>query len=164
MAAPIGNEFYLLQSKHGRDKIFSTPDDLWAAAQEYFQWCEDNPWEQQNWVGKDGDEVTKKLKIPYTLSGFCVFIGCDERTLRNYGSKEEYKAYFPVYTRIEQIIRTQKFVGASVGVFNHSIIARDLGLVEKSEANDKHDITIKVNRGDRHNTEPATPGATEGQE
>ena len=44
MAAPKGNQFWKLHSKHGRDTLFSTPDLMWEAACEYFQWCDDNPW------------------------------------------------------------------------------------------------------------------------
>lgn len=138
MAAPAGNQFWKLRSKHGRDAIFSSPEMLWEEACNYFQWCEANPWIEQNWVGKDGDEVKKRHPRPYTLSGLCVYLDCSEQTLRNYGKDAEHKDFFEVYTRIEQIIRTQKFEGAAVGFFNANIIARDLGLV------DKQDQAIKV--------------------
>ena len=144
MAAPEGNQFWKLRSSHGRDKIFSDPKILWDVACEYFQWCDDNPWQEQDWVGKDGDEVVKNRVRPYTLTGLCVYIDCDEKTLRNYGSKEENKDFFPVYTRIEQIIRTQKFEGAASGFFNANIIARDLGLTDKQETKNEHTGDIKV--------------------
>ena len=35
---------WMLRSKHGRDKLFATPELLWDAACEYFQWCDENPW------------------------------------------------------------------------------------------------------------------------
>lgn len=154
MAAPNGNRFWENRSKHGRDKIFSSPEILWEGASEYFEWCEDNPLTEQDWVGKDGDEVTKNLMRPFTLSGLCVFLDCDEQTLKNYGTKEEYKDFFGVYTRICQIIRTQKFEGAAVGLFNASIIARDLGLADKNELTGKDggpietkfDITLNLNK------------------
>ena len=44
MAAPKGNQFWKLRSKHGRDKLFATPDLLWQAACEYFEWCDKHPW------------------------------------------------------------------------------------------------------------------------
>lgn len=128
MAAPEGNKFWQLRTQHGRDKLFSTPEILWEEAIKYFEWCEENPLTQQNWVGKDGDEVSKELMRPFTLSGLCVFLDCGEQTLRDYGARQDFSE---VYTRIEQIIRTQKFEGAAVGLFNANIIARDLGLVDK---------------------------------
>lgn len=156
MAAPIGNEFWKLRSKHGRDKIFADPSVMWETACEYFQWCEDNPIKQQNWVGKDGNEVERELTRPFTLSGLSVYMDCDEQTLKNYGTKEEHKDFFGVYTRISQIIRTQKFEGAAVGIFNANIIARDLGLsdsnVVKGDKENpipieaKYDITLNLNK------------------
>jgi hypothetical protein len=43
VAAPKGNKFWLARSSHGRDPIFKSPDALWSAAVEYFEWVEDNP-------------------------------------------------------------------------------------------------------------------------
>ena len=46
MGAPKGNQFWKARAKHGRDKIFKTPDALWKAACEYFEWVDDNPLEE----------------------------------------------------------------------------------------------------------------------
>ena len=35
--ASVGNEWYKLRSKHGRDKLFTTPELLWEAECEYLQ-------------------------------------------------------------------------------------------------------------------------------
>jgi len=43
MAATQGNRWWELRTKHGRDKIFATPEIMWEAACEYFEYCEDNP-------------------------------------------------------------------------------------------------------------------------
>ena len=43
------------------------------------------------------------------------------------------KGFIDIITRIEEIIETQQFEGASVGVFNANIIARKLGLVERQQ-------------------------------
>jgi hypothetical protein len=96
MAAPKNNQFWKARGKHGRDKIFSSPGILWEAVCEYFQWCDDNKW--------DG----KKIR-PYTIEGLCVFLDIDSRTFRNYQNKEEYKDFFPILWKIEDIIKTQKF-------------------------------------------------------
>ena len=47
MAAPKGNQFWMLRSKHGRDKLFATPEALWEAACEYFQWCDETHGQQE---------------------------------------------------------------------------------------------------------------------
>ena len=39
----IGNNFCELRSRHGSKKLFETPNLLWEAACEYFQWIKENP-------------------------------------------------------------------------------------------------------------------------
>jgi hypothetical protein len=51
--------------------------------------------------------------------------------------KETDKDFLVVTARIEQIIYTQKFEGAAVGIFNANIISRDLGLIDKSDLTSK---------------------------
>ena len=58
MAAPKGNQFWKARSSHGRKPIFPTPDALWEACQEYFQWVEDNPLKETRPFAYQG-EVTK---------------------------------------------------------------------------------------------------------
>jgi hypothetical protein len=137
----LGNQFWKNRTKHGRDKLFAEPQILWEAATEYFQWCDENPWKEQDWVGKDGDEVVKNRVRPYTLSGLCVYLDCGEQTLRDYRNRPDYSE---VYTRIEQIIRTQKFEGAAAGFFNANIIARDLGLSDKQEQKVQADVNMNA--------------------
>jgi len=38
-----GNNFWKARSSHGRKPIFETPEDLWSACVEYFEWVEANP-------------------------------------------------------------------------------------------------------------------------
>lgn len=128
MGAPKNNQFWKARSKHGRDKVFSTPCILWEAGCEYFQWCDDNKW--------DGEKVR-----PYTIEGLCIFLGINSRTFRNYQSKDEYKDFIPILSTIEDIIRTQKFEGAAVGAFNSNIIARDLGLKDETSIEHKGGIS-----------------------
>jgi hypothetical protein len=129
MAAPIGNQFWKKRSKDGRDKDY-TPDTLWEESCNYFQWCEDNPWKEKDWVGKDAVRVEREKPRPFTVLGLCIFLDIDHQTLLNY---EKTKEYFAVVTRIKDIIYTQKFEGAAVGAYNSNIIARDLGLSDKKE-------------------------------
>lgn len=131
MAAPAGNQFWKLRSKHGRDKIFQDPEILWEAACEYFEWCEKNPLIEIDFKGKDATRVQLPKMRAFTWSGLELFI--DIESLREYKKNEEYKAFSQVITRIEQIIYTQKFTGAAAGFLNPNIIARDLGLSDKKE-------------------------------
>lgn len=135
MSAPEGNQFWKLRSKHGRDKLFQTPKLLWDAACEYFQWCEDNPLIEVDFVGKDATEVKRPKMRAFTLHGLCIYLDCNTAYFRNFKQqlKEDSQDFSSVITRIEEIIYNQKFTGAASGFLNPNIIARDLGLTDKQE-------------------------------
>ena len=40
MAIPEEDKLWKLRSQHSRDELFASPDLLWAAACEYFGWCD----------------------------------------------------------------------------------------------------------------------------
>jgi len=150
--APKGNKFWKLRSKHGRDKLFKTPELLWEAACEYFQWCEDNPlYEMRGFAfqGKVTKEDFPKMRA-MTLSQLCFYLNCSDSYFRTFKSllnnKQEKdlqkidKDFLTVIHEIETIIYNQKFQGASADLLNANIIARDLGLSEHSDI--KQDIQI----------------------
>jgi hypothetical protein len=145
MAAPKGNKFWELRSKHGRDKLFATPELLWEAACEYFEWCRENPWIKKDWVGKDADEVERETERPFTLTGLCIYLDCSSSYFRSFKStlQEKDKDFLTIITRIEEIIYTQKFEGAAVGAFNANIIARDLGLSDKVNNEHSGEVSVK---------------------
>lgn len=133
MPAPKGNQFWKARSSHGANPEFRAPGDLWSACQEYFQWVEDNPLEEEKGFAFQGT-VTKerfsKMRA-MTIDGLCIFLDISDRTWRKW--RDERKDLIPVITRVESIIRTQKFEGASADLLNPNIIARDLGLTDKHE-------------------------------
>ncbi|MBD2703796.1 DNA-packaging protein [Spirosoma sp. BT702] len=133
MAAPKDNEFWKLRAKHGRDKLFETPALLEEAAYEYFSWCQDTPLYRTDFRGKDADEVHIPLPRPFTLTGLCLYCDASEQFWRTFKASGPSEDFLAVISRIEQIIYTQKFEGAVVGLFNANIISRDLGLVDKKE-------------------------------
>ncbi len=139
MAAPIGNQFWKKRSKHGRGKLFKTPELLWEAACEYFKEVDENPIERNDFKGKDAEEVIYKLQRPYTIQGLCLYLDCGVNYFNQFEGnldpkkRPEDKDFSLITTRIRQIIYYQKFDGAAAGIFNSSIIARDLGLADKSE-------------------------------
>lgn len=138
MAAPKENQFWKIRSKHGRDKLFETAELLWEAACEYFNWCDAHPWYRNEPI-KSGDMAGSVMKVniarPYTLTGLCIYLGCNSAYFRQFkasiSGKEE--GFSTIIENIEQIIYTQKFEGAAVGAFNANIIARDLGLKENMD-------------------------------
>ena len=139
MAAPKGNQFWKLRSKHGRDKLFSTPELLWDAACEYFEWCENNPLYEEKGFAYQGvvkHEEFRKMRA-MTLSQLCFYLNCSDSYFRVFKStmKEKDIDFLTVIHEIEQTIYNQKFQGASADLLNANIIARDLGLSDKSELN-----------------------------
>lgn len=142
----IGNQFWKLRSKHGRDKLFATPELLWEAACEYFEWCQENPLiAHEAKVINIGDFKSKVeiVKVPklraFNLYELCIYLGCNtkyfndlEESLRGKNDSVS-KGFSEVCTRIRETIFSQKFTGAAAGLLNHNIIARDLGLVDKQE-------------------------------
>jgi hypothetical protein len=138
MGAPKGNSFWKSRSKHGRDALFSTPEQLLQAASDYFDYCDSNPWiERKEVVTDKGIVVTETpTQKPYSLSGFRHFVGASESWLREF-KKACSIDFLRVIEEIEQFIATQQWEGASVGAFNANIIARTLGLAD----NQKTDIT-----------------------
>jgi hypothetical protein len=132
MGAPLGNQFWKGRSSHGRKPIFATPDDLWEACTEYFEWVEANPLiEEKVFNGKDGIVRADVAKMrAMTLGGLCIFLDIQRSTWAEYCKNEDFSA---VTSRVDAIIRDQKFAGAAADLLNANIIARDLGLADKSE-------------------------------
>lgn len=137
MSAPVGNSFWKLRSKHGRDKLFVTPELLWESACEYFEWCEANPLMETKGFAYQGD-VTKeefpKMRA-MTLSGLCFYLGCNENyfiVFKRQLPKDE-QDFNRIIADIEAIIFNQKFQGAAADLLNANIIARELGLADKTE-------------------------------
>lgn len=138
MGAPLNNQFWKNRTKHGRDKIFSDPELLWQSACEYFENCDNNPINTLEFNGKDAIECIVPKMRAYTKAGLSVYLDC---ALNTFDALEKDKDFLQVYTRICQIIYTQKFEGAAAGVLNANIIARDLGLSDNNNTNVNHSVS-----------------------
>lgn len=132
MSAPVGNQFWKARSSHGRLPIFAAPDDLWDACVEYFAWTDDNPlYERKAFGSKDGPQTIDLPKMrAMSVSALCIFLDISPHTWADYRAREDFT---PICSRVDEIIRSQKFQGAAADLLNPSIIARDLGLADKSE-------------------------------
>lgn len=139
--APKGNEYWKLRSKHGRSKLYETPDDLLDACNRYFEWVQENPLlEAQVVKYKDYAELMEVPKMrPFTIHGLCNFIDLSIEGWRGYKARKDFSE---VTTRVEQIIYNQKFEGAASGFLNPNIIARDLGLQDKKQTEHTGEIDI----------------------
>jgi hypothetical protein len=145
MAAPIGNQFWKARSTHGRAPIFTNSDVLWEACAEYFEWVELNPlWESKPFAfqGIVTVEAMPKMRA-MTISGLCIFLDIARSTWDEYRADKDFSG---ITTRVEEIIRTQKFEGASADLLNPNIIARDLGLADKKDLSSSDGTMTPPNR------------------
>lgn len=144
MAAPKGNRFWEARSSHGANPKFASPEDLWDACLEYFHWVEDNPLKEAKVAQNKGAPVILELNKmrAMTIVGLCVFLDITQSTWAEWRkSRDDLSA---VITRVEQIIYQQKFSGAAADLLNANIIARDLGLADKSELTGKDGSPVQV--------------------
>lgn len=140
MPAPKGNQFWKMRSTHGRDKLFASPELLWGAACEYFEWVDENPLIEVDYVGSHAVECERKHPRPYTIHAFLLYIDAHVGYWSEFKRNNTDKDFSVVIHRVEQTIYNQKFEGAAAGLFNANIISRDLGLADKQEQ--KQDTTI----------------------
>ena len=130
MAAEKGNRYWKDRSQDGRDLIWSTPDELWKECKEYFKVTSERVWNKTEFRGVQAKEVKVPTSVPFSLTGLCLHLDCCLTTFKNYEKKEDFVI---VTSKIRNIIENQQFEGAVVGAFNANIIARKLGLAEKTE-------------------------------
>jgi hypothetical protein len=131
MAAPLENQYYLLRVRSGRQPEY-TPEALLQRANEYFEWVEQNPFKEEVLFHSQGivtrDYVTKKR--PLTLEGFCIYANIVKKTFWNYEKSQD---FLQVTSYIRETVENQQLELASAGFLNANIIARKLGLSDKSE-------------------------------
>ena len=133
----FGNEAYQMRQRHGRKPAYETPEDLEAAALEYFQWAADNPRYNLHTTFSKGKPKQHKVAVPrpLTIERLCTRLGIDKTTWGRYREKEDFR---PVIARVENVIRADKIEGAVNGQYQHQIVARIYGL------SDKHEVTTPI--------------------
>ena len=148
MAAPKGNNYWQFREKHGRDFKY-TPDTLWEEAVKYFEWISKKVWNKKEAI-KSGELAGTLIDIPtqtpMSIESFCLYADIDRKTFDNYESNtKDYVDFFPIITRIRKIIESNQFEGATVGAYNPNIIARKLGLVEKTQLSGDSENPVTLN-------------------
>lgn len=135
----------LRHSNAGRPKLFKSPTMLMEAANEYFAVTAERYWRDQK-LSNGGKVVDLKVSPPFTLAGFCLYVGASRHWWNEMKAREEKdpkSEFLEVIRYISDVIEVQQFEGASIGAFNANIISRSLGLVEKKETEVKG-LTFKV--------------------
>jgi hypothetical protein len=128
-----GNRAWEARSSAGPKPKFETPEKLWAACVEYFEWVESTPlWEDKVMnVGGVAEHVPVAKMRAMTIGGLCLFIDVTRQAWADW--KAARPDLVAVIARAEEVIYQQKFSGAAADLLNANIIARELGLAEKSE-------------------------------
>lgn len=146
------DQLYKYVHPGGRPAKFKTPEELWECACKYFAWVDSHAWEKPELIksGADaGKVINVPLKLPYTLEGFMVFANLNDAYLRQLKT-DKAKEFSTIIDKIYKVVETQQLSGATVGVFNHHIVARKLGLVEKTTISTPEGEEIKVNTINEH--------------
>lgn len=129
----------------GRSRMFETPDDLREACLGYLEWADANPLIEEKHFCAKGQIFTAELKKPraVTIVGLCLHLGIHRHTWQNYRISEEFDL---VCDEIEDRMKQYKFENAVAGLMNPTLIARDIGLVEKQEVKHSSDGTMLPTR------------------
>jgi hypothetical protein len=112
--------------------MFETPDDLQRACEEYLAWNEANPLIEKKPFCFQGQIIMAELQKPRAPSivGLCLHLGIHRHTWQNYRISDEFDL---VCDEIEDRMKQYKFENAVAGLMNPTLIARDIGLVDKQE-------------------------------
>jgi hypothetical protein len=118
-------------------KYIESPEKLWELFLNYVLFETLNPMYKVEYVGKDGRIERTPLETPITFEGFECYLA-DNNVINDLGDYAKndngrYTDYAPIITRIQKNCFVHNFKGASVGLFNPNIIAKKLGLVEKTQ-------------------------------
>ena len=133
-------------------KNIESPEKLYSYFENYKKDCKANPKKENIWNHRSESEVSLSREIPYTWNGFEVWLRKHKiiTQLDHYRQNLDgrYAEYISILRAIDQEIYEDKFAGASAGIFQHQIIARDLGLTDsqKIDHNVKGGIHITENR------------------
>lgn len=124
--------FWTPRLRRGPGKTFTSPQELLNCADEYFNWANEHPLKAGvvfHHKGSLTHGTVCKMRV-FTLTGLCTFLGISPSTFENYRRDKEMQEATEI---IDSIIKTQKFEGAAADLLNANLIARDLGLAERSQ-------------------------------
>ena len=136
---------------------------LWDACCEYFDWAYENPLEKAIVYQGEVSKSTEKLMRAMTISGLCIFLDTHSEYFTSFEADLDLKTgegkdFSRVTKKVREIINTQKFEGASAGLLNPNIIARDLGLTDKKElsGSTENPLTMVIKEISGNTLGPAT--------
>lgn len=117
------------------EKNIKTPDELYSHFEAYKDFCKSSPKKENFYSSKLDKEVSVSREVPLTWNGLEIYLrrkGIIAK-LDDYQSNKDgrYSEYAAIIRTIGIEIYEDKFAGAAAGIFQHNIIARDLGLADQ---------------------------------
>jgi len=131
--APKGNQYWKLAHDWKKPRCYLA-DELFEKALEYAIWCENHPLYELKVFGTGVKMRVPKMRA-MTIQGFCLFANMTTQTFYQYEKEEAYSDIIP---RVRDLFYSQKLEGAAADLLNQNIIARELGLSDKSEIDHKN--------------------------
>lgn len=113
----------------------SAAEDLWNDAVEYFMWCEANPIYIEDIVKQTGQMTTYSKPRPFNLPALCLHCGITVQYINDMYKNEAAGAYHLVAQKILQVIYSQNFEFAMVGIFSPNMTIKKLNLGVNDDAN-----------------------------
>jgi len=143
MPAPKGNQFWKARSSHGRKPIYDDPEKLQDAIEQYFEWVDNNPLVEYKPMIED-KQITNAIipRMRPMLLGECArFCGLTTDSWYDYKKKDDFSV---IIETAEEIIHNQKLSGAIAGFFKENIVARYLGIKDRTDVTtDDKAITVE---------------------
>lgn len=127
------DRYQRLLKQYNRSTVYLTPQDLLQAAVGYFEWCADNCPQEAKVFSYQGETILAEVdKVrAFTKTGLAQHLGITTHKLDSYRSISA--KWNEVCVLIDEAIYTQKFENAAAGLLNAALIARDLGLADKTD-------------------------------
>jgi hypothetical protein len=121
-------------------RALKTPDELWAVACSYFDYTQKSPMQRKEYIKTGplaGTEYTIETPRPFSWSGLSVYASLlgVAANLHRYARNENdmYTEYAEIVGLINDVMFSQKFEGAAVGMYKENIISREIGLADKQQ-------------------------------
>lgn len=120
-----------------KQKYIESPERMWELFLEYKEHESSTPYTEQNWVGKDGHEVHKKIMKHISFDGFEGWL-CENgiiNDLGDYASNKDgrYQSYATIIARIRKVCRGRLLTAAVSGVANGNVVSRYLGIKDGTD-------------------------------
>lgn len=135
--AKKGNDYWKLRKKHGKDKLFSSPEIFADAVEGYFSWLEANPLYKGEVVrtgDRTGEQIKSEVARPATMYGLCNHLGITTKTYFNYEKMEGYESFHEIFEYVHERIKAHQLEGAIAQLYNGNLVARINNIKEQTDA------------------------------